>query len=391
MARDRAGRSVVEPQAVVDARMMNRAIKLARRGEGRVEPNPMVGCVVTRGGRIVSEGYHRRFAGPHAEIEALSACANPPRGSTVYVSLEPCCHQGKTPPCTDALINAGVSRVVAAVHDPSPTAGDGVRRMRRAGIAVEVGLLAGESAEVLAPFLTRVCLRRPFVIAKWAQSLDGKLATHTGQSRWISCESSRRRVHHLRARVDAILVGSGTVAADNPMLTARDVPLRRRALRVVLDGRLRISEKCHLVTTAREFPTIVFTSARTAGTSKAELLALKGVELVTCRENRCRQLVLGECLKELAHRGVTNLLVEGGPTVLTSFFELGLVDEAFVFTAPVLIGGREAPTAFGGHGARRIDEGITAQSINTSRCGVDTLHRIRLRDPRELVRLTLSV
>lgn len=182
-----------------DRRMMARAVALARRGEGRVEPNPMVGCVVVRNRRVIGEGYHRRFGGPHAEIEALRFCTANPRGATLYVSLEPCCHHGQTPPCSDALIDARVVRVVVAVGDPNPVVqGRGIRRLRAAGIAVETGLLEREAAEVLAPYVTRMRLGRPYVIAKWAQSLDGKLATRTGDSRWISCEASRRSVHRLR-------------------------------------------------------------------------------------------------------------------------------------------------------------------------------------------------
>jgi len=208
--------------------MMARAIALAKRGEGRVEPNPMVGCVLVRRGQVISEGYHRRFGGPHAEIAALQACQENPRGATVYVSLEPCCHQGKTPPCTEALIEAEVKRVVVAVSDPNPAvAGRGIRRLRAARLAVQTGVLAEEAGELLAPYSTRMKLGRPYVIAKWAQSLDARLATDTGDSRWISCEHSRRMVHRLRSRVDAVLVGSGTVQADDPQLTARDVSLRR--------------------------------------------------------------------------------------------------------------------------------------------------------------------
>ncbi len=362
----------------IDIRMMKRAVALARRGEGHVEPNPMVGCVVSRNGRIIGEGYHRRFGGPHAEIEALGSCCASPRGATVYVSLEPCSHQGKTPPCTEALIEAEVARVVVAVRDPNPgVGGGGLRRLRAAGISIQDGILARESAEVLAPFLTHIRLGRPFVIAKWAQSLDGKLATHTGDSRWISCEASRRRVHRLRARVDAILVGSQTVVVDDPLLTARGVPVRRRALRVVLDGRLRISEQCRLVVTSRSVPTLAMTSSKLAKTAKAKRLMRKGVEVVACRKHRGR-LALDACLSELAGRDVTNLLVEGGPTVLTALFEAGLVDEAFVFVAPKLIGGGGAPSAVGGRGVRRVDEADTPQSVHTCRSGIDTLHRLRI-------------
>ncbi|UCE59561.1 MAG: bifunctional diaminohydroxyphosphoribosylaminopyrimidine deaminase/5-amino-6-(5-phosphoribosylamino)uracil reductase RibD [Phycisphaerales bacterium] len=370
----------------LDTRMMKRAIALSRKGEGRVEPNPMVGCVIVRAGRIIAEGYHRRFGGPHAEVQALRQCPHKPRGATVYVSLEPCCHQGRTPPCTEALIEAGVKRVVVALRDPNPAVhGRGIRQLYAAGVAVDVGLMDRESAEVLAPFITYTKSSRPFVIAKWAQSLDGKLATRTGQSKWISCEESRRRVHRLRARVDAILVGSQTVKADDPLLTARDVPLKRRAARVVLDGRLRISEKCRLVNTADEIRTLVVTTAKQASTPKAKRLARKGIEIIACRRHR-GHLALEECLAGLARRDVTNLLVEGGPTVLTALLEAELVDEAMVFIAPKLIGGRNSPTVLGGWSVERVDQALSPRSVHTQKSGVDTLHRLRFTDPLALAK-----
>lgn len=360
-----------------DHKMMSRAISLARRGEGSVEPNPMVGCVIASGGRVIGEGYHRRFGGPHAEINALAACKSSPCGATVYVSLEPCCHHGKTPPCTDALIEARVARVVVARRDPNPlVSGSGLRQLRAANINVETGLLAEEAAEVIAPYSTRILHGRPFVIAKWAQSLDGKLATRTGDSRWISCEASRRLVHRLRARVDAILVGSGTVLKDDPQLTARGVPLRRRAIRVVLDRRLRMSTACRVAATSRETPTLVITTVVQAKSRKADHLRELGVEIIPCRL-RAGRVSLADCLETVAKRGVTNLLVEGGPTILASFFEADLVDEAFVFTAPMLIGGRDAPSPLGGRGAGRIDTAIKPRSVQTRRVGSDMLHRIR--------------
>ena len=354
-----------------DADLMRRAIALAGRGEGRVEPNPLVGCVIARNGRVLGEGYHRRFGGPHAEIAALRSCCDSPRGATVYVSLEPCCHQGKTPPCTDALIRAGVKRVVVAVRDPHPAvAGRGIKRLRAAGISVRCGVGAEPAAEMLAPYLTRLALGRPYVIAKWAQSLDGALVVERGQSQWISCEASRRRVHCLRARVDAILAGSGTVRADNPMLTARDVPIRRQAVRVVVDGRLRLSPRCRLAATATTVPTLVFTGTSSVRTPKAERLRERGVEVIACRARRGR-LVLEDCLRELARRDVTNLLVEGGPTLLRSFFQAALVDEAQVFVAPRLIGGQAEVSVID---ALRV---MIIRGIHTRKSGTDILYRIR--------------
>jgi diaminohydroxyphosphoribosylaminopyrimidine deaminase/5-amino-6-(5-phosphoribosylamino)uracil reductase len=356
--------------------MMHRALAMAKKGEGRVEPNPMVGCVIVRNGRIIGQGYHRRFGGPHAEIVALESCTRNPCGATVYVSLEPCCHHGKTPPCTDALIQAGVARVVTPLSDPNLAVnGKGLRRLRAAGIMVTVGVLVHEAAEVLAPFLTCVRLGRPYVIAKWAQSLDGQLITPPGESKWISCESSRRTVHRLRARVDAVLVGVGTVLADNPLLTARDVPLPRRALRVVLDGKLRIPMSANVVSSSKITPTLVLTTPQALKTKKARMLLRRGVEVIACASKGGR-LVLGDCMSRLSDRGVTNLLVEGGPTVLRAMLDARLVDEALAFVAPRLIGGKPQALCLTEVVAYADSRGTTVR-----RCGDDLLFRLRLTDP----------
>jgi diaminohydroxyphosphoribosylaminopyrimidine deaminase/5-amino-6-(5-phosphoribosylamino)uracil reductase len=370
------------PITAFDQEMMRRALRLARRGEGRVEPNPMVGCVITRGDRILGEGYHERFGGPHAEIRALASCSRRPRGATVYVSLEPCAHYGKTPPCTDALIEAGVARVVTAMEDPNPLVrGRGLRKLRDAGIAAADGVLRDETAELLAPYLTRIRLKRPYVIAKWAQSLDGKLATAGGESRWISCEVSRRQVHRLRARVDAILVGSGTAVHDDPLLTARDVPIRRRAVRVVLDSRLRISPRSQLATTSAEIPTLVFTSGGMADSPRARRLSRRGLTVFAARTSR-RGVDLDDCLAQLCRLGVTNLLVEGGPTVLGSFLAAGLVDETHIYVAPIFLGGRDAPGPLADWPIKKLGSAVRAQMVEVKPSGDDTFFRIRPRDPR---------
>ncbi len=359
----------------VDESMMRRALALAKKGAGRVEPNPMVGCVIVRDGRVIGEGYHRRFGGPHAEIEALHSCTRNPRDATVYVSLEPCCHHGKTPPCTAALIEAGFARVVTPFYDPNPAVnGKGLRRLRAAGIAVTTGVLVHEAAEVLAPFLTTVRLGRPYIIAKWAQSLDGQLITPPGESKWISCEMSRRTVHRLRARVDAILVGVRTVLADDPLLTARDVPLRRQALRVVLDGQLRIPVSAKLVASSKTTPTLVFTTPQALNTKKAQQLTRQGVELVASKTRNGR-LLLGECLSHLANRRVTNLLVEGGPTVLHAMLKARLVDEAWAFVAPRLIGGDPQRCCLA-----NVFANTDPRAATVERSGNDLLYRLRLTD-----------
>lgn len=361
-----------------DREMMARALRLARRGEGYVEPNPMVGCVVVRKGRIIGEAYHHRYGRPHAEVEALRSCTESPRGATVYVTLEPCRHFGKTPPCTDALIEAKVARVIAATRDPNRSvSGGGAAILRRAGIDVRFGLLEAEALELMAPFFTRVLLRRPYVIAKWAQSLDGKLATVTGDSKWISCEASRHEVHKLRARMDAIIVGSETVLKDDPLLTARGVKVKRVAARVVLDGRLRMPERGKLAMTAGETPTIVFTTPDRAGSAKARRLARRGVEVLPCPVKSERLDVL-TVLGSLFARGMTNVLVEGGAALISGFLRADLVDEAWVFVAPKLIGGREAPAVLSDLPARRMSDARAPRSMSVRRLDGDLLYRLRL-------------
>ncbi len=364
-----------------DESMIRRAIKLARKGEGFVESDPMVGSVIVRGNRIIGEGWHRRFGSPHAEVEALRSCKSNPRGATCYVTLEPCNHHGKTPPCTDALIAAGIARVVAAIRDPNPIVdGDGFAKLRRAGIKVDVGVCAEQAAELIAPFAMCMLHQRPYVIAKWAQSLDGKLATRTGESKWISSEQSRRRVHQLRARVDAILVGSGTVLADDPLLTARDVPIRRTALRVVLDRRLRIPESCRLIDTIGDAPVLIFTSADKAGSARAKRLRRNGVAVESVPLVR-GTLSLRSILKHLASRDVTNLMVEGGPTILSAFLDQRLVDETHVFVAPRLIGGSDAPSVWMGAGTSRITDGLEPTVISAQKVGNDIHYRLRFTQP----------
>lgn len=361
--------------------MLQRALALARRGEGRVEPNPMVGCVIVRNGHIVGEGFHRRFGGAHAEVDALRRCGEAARGATAYVTLEPCSHFGKTPPCADALIRAGVRKVVVAVRDPNPlVAGRGIRKLRRAGIEVVTGVLSDAAAEVLAPFFTRVVHDRPYVIAKWAQSLDGRLVTPAGESKWISGEPSQREVHKLRARVDAVLVGAGTVLTDDPQLTARGVRVRRMAVRVVLDGRLRIPEDSQLIRSAKRFPTLVFSAKRPSASRKAERLRRAGVEVVPVRATR-DGLDLRRVLENLAERGVTNLLVEGGPTVLAAFFEGGWVDEAWVFTAPRFIRGSAASGIFTQTRTDRRRKVRVPYCVTVRRVGKDVLHRMWFEAP----------
>ena len=346
--------SVIPPASLssrTDADWMRYALELAKQGQGYVEPNPMVGCVVVRGGECVGAGYHQRFGGPHAEVRAFESCgAELFEGSTVYVTLEPCSHFGKTPPCVELLLKHRPSRVVVAMSDPfEQVSGAGIRRLREAQIETVVGVLEDQARALNAPYLKRIRTGLPWVIAKWAMTLDGAMATVSGDSKWISGEESRRQVHRLRGRVDAILVGSDTVLADDPMLTARlepaDGEVLRRATRVVLDRRLRIPLSSGLARTAREVPVKVVTLVPLAndmqGLKKLEELTKLGV--VVERLDRS----LGEdskgfltgALALIAKQGGTNVLLEGGARVFGGFFEAGLVDQVECYVAPKVLGG----------------------------------------------------
>lgn len=336
---------------------MRRALALARRGQGRVEPNPMVGAVVVRNGRIVGEGFHQRYGGPHAEVEALAAAGRRAKDATLYVTLEPCCHWGKTPPCTEAVLAAGISRVVAAMIDPFPEVrGKGAALLRRQGVRVETGLLEADARILLAPFLTRLLQRRPFVIAKWAQSLDGALATAGGESKWISSERSRAFVQQLRGRVDGIVVGARTALVDDPLLTARSPrPPRRIATRIVIDSQCRLPLQSRLVKTVADAPVLVAhrEDLSSAAGKRRKALAARGVMTVALPGDAHGGIRLESLLAHLASMEYTNILVEGGAETLSSFFRAGLVDEAELFIAPLLIGGKNAPRAaqsISGHG-----------------------------------------
>jgi diaminohydroxyphosphoribosylaminopyrimidine deaminase/5-amino-6-(5-phosphoribosylamino)uracil reductase len=326
-----------------DDAAMRRAVELAARGRGFVEPNPQVGAVVATTGdtpAIVGEGFHERFGGPHAEVVALAAAGERARGGTLYVTLEPCCHHGKTPPCTDAIIAAGIARVVVAADDPFPAvAGGGIEALRRAGITVETGLCAAEAVRLTLPFRTLVTAGRPWVIAKWAMSLDGMLATAAGQDRWISSPASRQLVHDLRSRVDAIAVGIGTALADDPLLTVR-LPADaaagpRQPLRIVLDAAARLPLQSQLVRTARECPVLVAVGPEAAAD------AIAALEQAGCEVWRSEKPTRADrwkaLLAELGRRRLTNLLVEGGPTLLTELFATDTIDEVWAFVAPAIL------------------------------------------------------
>ncbi len=358
--------------AELDFRMMRRALELAVGGQGRTSPNPMVGAVVVKDGKIVGEGHHPHVGGPHAEVVALQAAGSMARGATLYVTLEPCCHTGRTPPCTDAVLRAGVARVVAAVQDPNPAVcGQGLARLREAGLAVEVGVCGAEARALNAAFFTWVTRGRPLGILKAGMSLDGKIATRTGESRWITGEAARHRAHAMRAEVDAILVGAETALRDDPSLTARVVVAARQPLRVVVDSRARLPLRHQLARTARQFPTLVATTAL-APADRVAALKDAGAEVLTV-EGPGPRVDLKALAEALAKRDVTSLLIEGGGTLHAAALETGIVDRVALFVAPLLLGGKDAVPVLGGLGAAFLAEAWRLTDVAVERVGDDWL------------------
>ncbi len=328
--------------AADDRRFMAMALALAERGLGNVWPNPAVGCVLVKDGRVVGRGWTQPSGRPHAESEAIARAGAAARGSTAYVTLEPCAHHGRTPPCVDAMLAAGIARAVVAAVDPDPRVnGQGIARLRAAGMPVDVGCLEEAAREQNAGFFLRMCRRRPFVALKLATSADGRIATVTGESQWITGPAARAEGHRLRLRHDAILVGSGTALADDPMLTCRLPGLEERSpVRVVVDRRLRLGAGSRLARSATNLPVWLFTQA-TEGTT-ASALRSAGVTLLPVAEPRL-DAELHEVLAALADQGITRVLVEGGATLASAFLRENLVDRLYQFEAPVLIGGDGLP------------------------------------------------
>lgn len=324
---------------------MRRARDLAEQGRGLVEPNPMVGCLIVKNGQVIGEGFHRRFGDAHAEVEALRNCREDPAGAAAIVSLEPCCHFGKTPPCTQALCDAGIAQVFIGLKDPNPiVSGGGMEQLKQAGMQVHSGILHEELAFQNAGFLKLMRDQQPWVIAKYAMTLDGNIATRSGNSQWISNDECRARVHRLRGQVDGIIVGSNTVAVDNPSLTARPAGARVPT-RIVFDSNLKIDLNSKLVSTASEFPTLVFTH-RNAPSEKVDSLKRASVEVIPYSGGYAERI--GFALQELGQRKLTNVLLEGGSRLMGEFFQANQLDEVWAFVAPRLIGSGIPPLQFSG-------------------------------------------
>ena len=354
-----------------DEVFMQRALDLAAKALGRTSPNPAVGAVIVRGGRVIGEGFHRRAGLPHAEVEALQRVNGTARGATLYVNLEPCAHHGRTPPCAEALIAAGLKRVVVGIVDPNPLVrGRGLRRLRQAGIAVTTGILREECERLNEDFAVFIRTGRPLVTLKLAASLDGRIATASGDSHWISGERSRRLVHELRNRVDAVLVGAETVRVDDPQLTCR-VRGGRDPLRVILDGRLTISPAARVCTQRSTAPTLVVTMAESGQGEKRRLLEQQGVEIL-CLAGDQGRVPLRPLLAALGRRGVKHVLIEGGGQVAAAALAEGVVDKVLFFYGPLLLGSESRPM-IGPLGIDRVAAGLKLHTIGLGRVGDDVL------------------
>ena len=355
-----------------DIRFMQRAMELAQRGEGAVGPNPLVGAVIVRNGRIIGAGWHEHWGGLHAERNALARCSEPPTGATLYVTLEPCCHHGKTPPCTDAVIASGIKRVVIGLLDPNLlVAGKGVERLLKAGIEVESGLLEEELRYQNRVFLKYITTKQPWVVLKSAMTLDGKIATRSGDSRWVTGEEARHRVHEMRREYMAILVGRGTVEADDPMLNCRLEGSPRQPVRIVADSSASISLESRLVRTARELRTVVAHTPR-AEQQKIEALTRAGVECWCCEEEG-GHLQIGELIQRIGEAGLDSVLVEGGGILAEALLRKGLIDEVAFFVAPKLIGGAEAKSPIEGEGFMRMADAVELEGVKSQLFGQDIL------------------
>ena len=352
-----------------DVKYMSLALELAKKGRGKVEPNPMVGAVVVKNDLAVGMGYHQAFGGPHAEVFAISEGKEACAGATLYVSMEPCAHYGKTAPCVDAIIKAGIKKVVIAIIDPNPiTSGKGMRKLQEAGIDVKLGVMESQAAKLNAPFLKLMQKGLPYVIVKWAMSLDGKIATHTGDSRWISSEESREYVHIIRGQVDGVMVGINTVQRDDPLLTCR-IKGGRNPRRIIVDSNAALPLNSRLINTIQESELFVAVGS-SAPQERIEKLKQRGCKIISA--GGVNGLVdMKTLFQQLGKMNLTNILVEGGSRVITTLIEECLVDKIIIFIAPIIVGGEGALSPVMGAGITRICESVKLTDITTKRFAND--------------------
>lgn len=352
---------------------MKRALELARRGAGYTSPNPMVGCVVVKDGEIIAEGYHEKYGEFHAERNALLHCSRDPEGADLYVTLEPCCHYGRTPPCTEIIIEKKIARVFVGSLDSNPlVAGNGVRILREAGILVEIGILEEECRSLNEVFYHYMETKQPFVVMKFAMSLDGKIACATGDSRWVTGETARNHVHELRRQYMGIMVGIGTVLADDPLLNCR-VAEGVDPVRIICDSSIRIPAGSQIVRTAKDIPTIVacrkkFYEAEQKQ-EKIQKLAAAGVEFIPT--SGAHGVNLNQLTAELGRRGIDSILLEGGGTLNSSALDAGIVNKVYAYIAAKLVGGVDAPTPIAGMGADRMADAVQLEKVSVRYLGED--------------------
>lgn len=362
-----------------DAAVMQYAIDLARQGFGNVEPNPPVGAVVVDSERrLIADGYHQKFGEAHAEVNAIANCAGNTQGHQLFVTLEPCSHHGKTPPCAEAVIAAGFSRAVIGCEDPAPhTSLNGIRKLKDAGIEVDVGVCQNDSEELIAPFTMLQLQQRPWVHAKWAMTLDGKIASRTGHSKWISNEESRAEVHRLRGRMEAIITGAGTVRADDPLLTARPKGPKTAARIVVESSGTSVSLNSQLVQSLDDAPVILCVREKSIATEHCRELERSGVELIVTQGNQQDQLQT--LLKELGQRRMTHVLVEAGGVLIGQFHDSQLIDEVHAFIAAKIVGSENARTPVAGEGLAQIPGTDSLKGINIKTMGTNVLIEGRIK------------
>ncbi|MBP2664078.1 MAG: ribD [Firmicutes bacterium] len=355
----------------MDNYYMRQALGIAQYATGRTSPNPLVGAVIVKDGHIVGQGWHRQAGTPHAEIHALAQAGELAKGATIYVTLEPCSHYGRTGPCTDALIEAGIKKAVVAMTDPNPeVSGNGLTRLRSAGIEVVEGILAAEAAKLNEVFIKWITTGMPFGVLKTAMSLDGKIAAYTGHSQWITGSSARAYVHKLRDIYDGILVGSGTVLADDPLLTSRLPEGGQNPVRIIVDSMARTPLTANVITD-KQAPTLIAVS-QAAPLEKVAALRGHGVEVLVL-EQTPQGLNLRQLFKILGERHITSIFVEGGATINASLLAANLIDKVYCFIAPKIIGGQTALSPVGGTGVERVDQAILLEDITTQTIGTDIL------------------
>lgn len=354
-----------------DEKYMQTALKLAQKGMGYVNPNPMVGAVIVKNGKVIGQGFHEEYGEAHAERNALASCTESPEGAVMYVTLEPCCHYGKTPPCTNAILESKISKVVVACEDPNPkVAGNGIRILREAGVEVEVGVGRDESIKLNEVFFHYIQKRSPYVVMKYAMTMDGKIATRTGESRWITGEAARRKVHEDRHRYAAIMVGSETVIEDDPMLNCR-LADGKNPLRIVCDSRLRVSRDSRIVSTSREIPTIIATACR----DRTQWVKYEeaGCTILCVEEDVTGHVNLKALMRELYQQKIDSVLLEGGGTLNASALRAGIVNKVQAYIAPKIFGGSSAKTPVRGLGVASPGDAYLLKNSRIQRLGEDIL------------------